>query len=151
MPQSLAKLYVHIIFSTKDRYPFLDQKNLRKEMFSYLAEIFNQYDSPALIVGGFNNHVHILCQLSKNHLITKIIGEAKRTSSKWIKSKSIILKKFHWQSGYGAFSVGQSNLESLKSYIKNQEYHHQKNPYKEEYLGFLKKYDIDYDEKYLWD
>jgi len=84
VPQSLAKLYVHIIFSTKDRYPFLDQKNLRKEMFSYLAEIFNQYDSPALIVGGFNNHVHILCQLSKNHLITKIIGEAKRTSSKWI-------------------------------------------------------------------
>jgi REP element-mobilizing transposase RayT len=143
MSQSLAKILVHIIFSTKNRYPFLLDEQIRKEMHSYLAKIFNEFNSHALIVGGTEDHVHILCSLAKTETLAKIIGESKRSSSLWIKSKGGLLEKFKWQRGYAAFSISMSHMERVRNYIDNQKDHHRKE--------FLEKYQIEYDEKYIWD
>ncbi len=151
MAQSLSKIIVHIIFSTKDHYPFLDDVNIRREMHSYLAEVYKQYACPAIIINGTSDHVHVLCVLSKTETVSKGIGESKRSSSKWIKNKGGIMKKFQWQNGYGVFSVSQSGVLEVKKYIDNQEEHHKHISFKEEYLNFLKKYEIEYNERYIWD
>ena len=151
MPQSLSKIYVHIIFSTKHRQPFLSNKEIRNEMHAYLGGTLKELECPVLIVGGVSDHVHILCMMSKNISIAKIIGDVKRSSSKWIKQKVNILSKFAWQNGYGVFSVGQSELERVKTYILNQEEHHRKKSFQEELRAFFKKYEVEYDEKYVWD
>ncbi|MFQ5825490.1 MAG: transposase [bacterium] len=151
MPQSLANIYIHIIFSSKNHICFLDDCHIRKEMHAYLASILNTYDSPALIVGGSADHIHILCILSRNNTLAKIIGETKRNSSKWIKTKSQKCSKFQWQNGYGAFSVSYSNVQRIRNYISNQEKHHQKTTFKEEFLTFFKKHAVEFDEKYVCD
>ena len=108
-------------------------------------------DCPTLILGGFSDHIHILCRLSKKYQLSKVLETVKRSSSKWIKTKSKNLKDFHWQDGYGAFSVSPSFVDKVRSYIKNQRTHHQKHLYKDEFLTLLKKHNIQYDVKYLWD
>src|SRR6267143_137390 len=110
MPQSLAKLWVHLIFSTKDRYPFLTDKSVRRDTHAYLATVLRSHDCETAIVGGIENHVHALFALSRNHSVSDIVKEIKRTSSKWIKEKSAEKRKFYWQHGYGEFSVSQSTL-----------------------------------------
>lgn len=151
MPQSLSKVYIHIIFSTKNRYPYLSDKQIRKELHSYLGGTLKELDCPVLTTGGVADHVHVLCMLSKNLSIAKIIGDIKRSSSKWIKTKSGLLSKFAWQNGYGIFSIGQSELERVKAYILNQEEHHRKKSFQDELRAFFKKYEVEYDEKYVWD
>lgn len=151
MPQSLAKVLVHIVFSTKHRYPFLADRNIRNEMHAYLGGTCKQLDCPVLIVGGVADHIHILCCLSRNYSISKVVGEMKRSSSKWIKTKGAALGKFSWQNGYGAFSVSQSQVDSVRKYIASQEEHHKKKTFQEEYRDFLKKYEIEYEERYVWD
>ncbi len=151
MPQSLAKVLVHIVFSTKHRYPFLADRNIRNEMHAYLGGTCKQLDCPVLIVGGVADHIHILCSLSRNYSIAKVVGEMKRSSSKWIKTKGAALGKFSWQNGYGAFSVSQSQVDSVRKYIASQEQHHHKRTFQAEYRDFLKKYEIEYDERYVWD
>lgn len=151
MPQSLAKIIVHIIFSTKDRRPFLKDENIRAEMHAYLAAAFKRLGAPAMIIGGAEDHVHMLWLWPRNKEGSKIIGEAKRCSSKWVKDKGGILGEFQWQKGYGAFSIGQSQIETVKKYIRNQEEHHKRVSFQEEYLDFLKKYGVEYDEKYIWE
>ncbi len=151
MPQSLAKVWVQIVFSTKNRYPFLADNDIRKEMHSYLGGTCNNLDCPVIIVDGTADHIHILCKLSRTFSIAKMIGEIKRGSSKWIKTKGNMLTKFSWQNGYGIFSVGKSEVEKVKSYIINQEEHHRKKSFQDEYRLFLKKYEIEYDERYVWD
>ncbi len=151
MPQSLAQIYVHIIFSTKARQPFMTDENIRKEMHAYLASIMKEYESPALIVGGAADHVHILCMLSRTNTIAKILGEAKLNSSKWIKTKSGELTLFQWQNGYGAFSVSSSKLPVVRNYILNQMEHHRKISFQDEYRVFLRKHGIEFDERYVWD
>lgn len=151
MPQSLAKVLVHIVFSTKHRYPFLADRNIRNEMHAYLGGTCKQLDCPVLIVGGVADHIHILCSLSRNYSIAKVVGEMKRSSSKWIKTKGAALGKFSWQNGYGAFSVSQSQVNSVRKYIASQEQHHKKRTFQDEYRDFLKKYEIEYDERYVWD
>lgn len=151
MAQSLSKMLVHVTFSTKNRYGFLVDESLRREMHAYLASIFKAYDSPSLITGGTEDHVHVLCSLSRNRAISKVIGEAKRNSSKWIKSKRGRSTKFQWQSGYGAFSVSPSQLAQVRAYIANQAEHHRKMTFQEEFRKFLQRYEIDYDERYVWD
>lgn len=151
MPQSLSKVYIHIIFSTKNRYPYLSDKQIRKKLHSYLGGTLKELDCPILTTGGVADHVHVLCMLSKNLSIAKIIGDIKRSSSKWIKTKSGLLSKFAWQNGYGVFSVGQSELERVKTYILNQEEHHRKKSFQDELRAFFKKYEVEYDEKYVWD
>ena len=151
MPQSLAKVLMHIVFSTKSRYPFFVDKNLREEMHAYLGGTCNNLDCPVLTVGGVADHVHILCALSRNLSIAKLVGEIKRGSSKWVKTNGRILTKFAWQNGYGAFSVSQSDVERARKYIATQEEHHRKKTFQDEYRAFLKEYEVEYDERYVWD
>jgi putative transposase len=151
MPQSLAKVLVHIVFSTKQRYPFLADKRIRDEMHAYLGGTCNELGCPVLTVGGFADHVHILCVLSRNVSMAEFVGDMKRGSSKWIKTKGKLLTKFAWQNGYGAFSVGQSEVDRVKEYIARQEEHHRKKTFQDEYRWFLKECEVDYDERYVWD
>jgi REP element-mobilizing transposase RayT len=151
MPQSLARVLVHIVFSTKNRYPFLADKNIRSEMHAYLGGTCNELECPVLSVGGVADHVHILCALSRNLSIAKVVGDIKRGSSKWIKTKGKMLTKFAWQNGYGAFSVGQSEVERVRQYVVGQEDHHKKRTFQDEYRSFLKEFGVNYDEKYIWD
>jgi len=150
MPQSLAKLYVHIIFSTKNRAPFLDDENVRNQMYAYLASILKEFGCPALIIGGTVDHIHILCTLSKVKTLAEIIREIKRNSSKWIKTKGAQYNGFQWQSGYGAFSVSYSNIPQVRDYIVNQEEHHKQTTFQDELRSFLRKHGIEFDERYIW-
>jgi REP element-mobilizing transposase RayT len=114
MSQSLAKIWTHLIFSTKERYPFLSDETIRHNMHPYLVKILKANNCPTLLVGGVSDHVHSLFVLSKNHSIASIVWEIKRSSSKWVKEQGQALKTFHWQAGYGAFSVSQSHVEQAQ-------------------------------------
>jgi putative transposase len=151
MSQSLAKLYAHIVFSTKDRFPFLSNKNLKSELHAYIGGILRTLNSQPVVINGVTDHVHILCAFSKNHSISKVVGEIKRVSSIWIKTKDEKLSKFHWQDGYGAFSIGRSEIADVCTYIENQENHHTIKTFKDEYRKFLEEYEVEYDERYVWD
>lgn len=151
MPQSLSKVYLHVVFSTKNRVPHLSDRVLRQETHAYLAGACRNLGSPSLIVGGVEDHVHISCFMSRTLTMADFIGELKRESSKWIKTKARSLSDFHWQSGYGIFSIGPSHVEDLRKYIADQENHHRRETFKDEFRRLLKKYDIDYDERYVWD
>ncbi len=120
-------------------------------MHAYLGGICKTLDSRPIIVGGVADHVHILCLLSKNHAPSKVIGELKRVSSIWVKTKGEMLAKFHWQSGCGAFSIGRSEVAVVRAYIENQEEHHKIKTFQEEFRVFLQEYEIEYDERYIWD
>ncbi|AZA58024.1 IS200/IS605 family transposase [Chryseobacterium shandongense] len=150
MSQSLVKNYVHIVFSTKHREDFIDDK-IEKELFSYMAVICKNLESTALQIGGTDNHIHILCVLSKKIALMKLVQEIKANSSRWIKAKGEKYANFFWQDGYGAFSVAEENLFIIRNYIRNQRQHHQKIHYKEELIDILEKHKMKYDEKYLWD
>jgi REP element-mobilizing transposase RayT len=151
MPQSLSKILIHFVFSTKQRYPFLQNEEMRLEMQAYLAGIFKERDCPSLIVNGTADHMHALVNLSKKFALMEVIKEAKRGSSVWIKNKGGMLSKFHWQDGYGAFSVSQSQVQHVRQYIVSQQEHHKKISFQEEFHELLRRHEIDYDEKYLWD
>jgi len=150
MSQSLSKILVHIIFSTKDRFPFLADSDTRSQMHAYMATVFKEYDSPCLLVGGVADHVHTLCFLSRNYAISEIIKKAKQNSSKWIKTNGGIYTKFHWQKGYGGFSMSQSQVAQVKNYILNQTNHHRRVTFQDEFRKFLKRYEVPYNERYVW-
>ncbi len=151
MAQSLARLWTHLIFSTKERYPFLTDTTVRSEMHGYLATVLRTHDCPTLMVGGCADHIHALFTLSRNHSIATIVKEVKRTSSAWIKTRERRFSKFRWQAGYGAFSVSQSHVAEVHRYIETQEEHHRRKTFQDEFRAFLKKYQIEYDERYVWD
>ena len=151
MPQSFARVLVHIVFSTKHRQPFLTDREIRKEMHAYLGGTCNHLECPVLKVGGVADHVHILCGLTRKLSIADVLGEMKRESSKWIKTKGGLLTKFAWQNGYGIFSVAQSEIERVRTYIENQEAHHRKRTFQDEYRAFLVEQGIEFDERYVWD
>lgn len=150
MGQSLNKIYVHLVFSTKHRNPLITDL-IREELFSYLGGICKNLECIPIQVGGHYDHIHILCLLSKKIPLMKLIEEVKSHSSKWIKTKGSEFGDFYWQNGYGAFSVNPTELEIVKNYIINQEEHHKKKTFQEEFGAFLKKYNVEYDEKYVWD
>ena len=151
MPQSLVQLYVHLVFSTKDRRPYLRNADLRRRAHAYLTGICNNQQSPAITVGGVEDHVHVLCRLSKTLDVSSLIRELKRDSSKWIKEQDAALHDFAWQNGYGAFSVSPSHIEPLRDYIAGQEEHHHTESFQDEYHRLCAKYGIDIDERYVWD
>jgi putative transposase len=150
MPQSLIKNYIHITFSTKNRLPFIIPE-IREELFRYLGGICKNLECHPVIVGGHKDHIHILCLLSKKVALMNLLEEIKSHSSKWIKTKGENFKNFYWQNGYGAFSVNPSEIEVVKNYIEHQDEHHKNKTFQDEYLAFLKKYKVDYDERYVWD
>jgi REP element-mobilizing transposase RayT len=151
MPQSLVQIYAHVVFSTKDRAPFLRDAAFRERTHAYLAGICNNQGSPALRIGGVEDHVHILARLSKTLDVSTLIRELKRDSSKWIKGENPRLADFHWQNGYGAFSVSPSHVAPLDAYIANQADHHKSETFQEEFRRLCKKYGVDVDERYVWD
>ncbi len=151
MAQSLCKILVHFVFSTKQRCPFLHETDIRLEMQAYLAGIFKQWDSHPLIVNGTSDHMHALVNLSRKFPLMEVIKEVKRGSSVWIRNKEGMLSKFHWQDGYGAFSVSQSQTDVVREYISRQEEHHQKISFQEELLELLRRHEIEFKEEFLWD
>ena len=151
MPQSLVQIYVHIVFSTKHRKPFLKEKEFRERTHRYLADICKNLESPALIVGGIEDHVHILCRFGKTIEIADLIRDLKRDSSKWVKTEQPRLAEFHWQQGYGAFSISPSHVDALMQYIANQEEHHRHESFQDEFRRLCQKYGLEIDERYVWD
>ncbi len=151
MPQSLAKVYLHLVFSTKHRTPFLQDQDLRSEVHAYLSGICRDVDAPALRIGGVEDHVHLLCYMSRTLTIADLVQVLKKESSKWLKTKGEHLATFHWQVGYGAFSASPSHVDALCEYIAGQEAHHRGETFQDEYRRLLTKYDVEYDERYVWD
>jgi putative transposase len=150
MGQSLSNTLMHIIFSTKNRQPYIhDKVNLR--LYGYIRAICHDQESPILQIGGIADHIHILVNLSRKQSLSKLVNEIKSHSSKWIKTIDSDTQTFAWQSGYGAFSVGQLEYQKVINYISNQKEHHKVMSFKEEYLRFLKTYGMKFDEKYLWE
>jgi len=151
MPQSLAQLYVQIVFSTKERRSYLKDPTVRQDLHKYLGGTCRNLDCPSLMVGGVDDHVHILCRLSRTCSVSDLVRELKRESSKWVKTQGRELFDFHWQDGYGAFSVSPGHVEALREYIARQEEHHKTESFQDEFRRLLAKYGIEYDERYVWD
>ena len=150
MAQSLSQILLHVVFSTKNRERWLDAE-LRSDLHAYLAGGCREIGSNAYRVGGTDDHVHVACSLPRTVTVSKLLAEIKRSSSAWMKTRGPEYEGFAWQAGYGAFSLGQSQLPVLLRYIDGQEEHHKKQTFKEEFLAFLKRYRVEYDERYLWD
>ena len=150
MAQSLAKVYLHTIFSTKHREPLI-LSEVEPNLYGYLGGIIKKLNAHPLAINGMPDHIHILSTLPRTVAISKFLEEIKKSSSKWIKGEHPKMKSFSWQAGYGTFSVSSSKVEVVRRYIENQKSHHQKLSFKDELLEFLEKYDMEYNEKYLWD
>ena len=150
MPQSLAKILIHTVFSTKERRPFLRDRVLREELHRYPGGILASHGCQPLLVGGVEDHVHILSTLARTCQAAEMIKEAKRGSSLWLKTKGPDLEAFAWQNGYGVFSIGFSQVGAVRSYIASQEARHRRVTFQEELRGLLRRYDIAFDERYVW-
>ncbi len=150
MPQSLSRILVHLVFSTKNRVPAL-ALDIQAEVHAYLAVVLRENGCPALQVGGAEDHVHILFALSRTLTVAQVVEKAKTSSSKWLKTKGPAFEDFHWQSGYGVFSVSQSDADAVIQYIRDQAEHHRKMSFQTEYRLFLDRYHVAYDERYIWD
>lgn len=150
MPQSLVKNYVHLIWSTKYR-EHLIHIPVAEELYAYLGGICKRMECHPIKIGGYTDHVHVLCMLSKKIALMKLLEEVKSHSSKWMKSKGEDLSNFYWQDGYGAFSVNPSDIERIIAYVANQKEHHNKISFQNEYRAILKRYKVEYDERYVWD
>lgn len=150
MAQSLSNVSLHVVFSTKQRRPWLETY-VDEELHKYLATICKTLGCPSHAVGGADDHVHVACSLSRTVTISKLVQELKQDSSKWIKTKGERLADFAWQNGYGAFSVGQSQLPDLRNYIANQREHHRRVSFQDEYRRICEKYGVTIDERYVWD
>jgi len=148
MAQTLVSLMTHVIFSTKSRERFITTE-IESELFSYIGGILKNSESRLLDAGGDVDHVHLLISQSKNIALSALMKDVKKDSSSWIKTRGRIFRNFHWQDGYAAFSIGQSNVNDLKKYISRQKEHHRKRSFQEELIQFLNAYGIDYDERYL--
>jgi putative transposase len=151
MPQSLSAVHIHLVFSTKGREPFLRNAQLRKEMHAYLGGISKELYCPPVIVGGTEDHVHLLCRLARTISQADWVKEIKRVSSIWVKQKDPASADFAWQGGYGAFSVGASTMDLTREYISNQQEHHNTRSFQEEYCAFLRKNGLQWDERFIWD
>jgi REP element-mobilizing transposase RayT len=150
MPQSLARILVHLIFSTKNRAPLLSL-DLQAELHPYLSTVLNNDGCPAIEAGGVEDHVHLLFGLSRTLTVAQVVENVKTSSSKWIKKQDASLSHFYWQAGYGAFSVSQSNAAAVVHYIQNQAEHHRRESFQDEFRKFLRRHQITYDEKHVWD
>ena len=154
MAQSLSKILLHTVFSTKERLPFLRDKSLRDELHRYLGGILTNLGCQPLIIGGVEDHVHLLFTHSRTATVADVVKELKRSSSTWLKAKrkanSAALADFAWQGGYGVFSIGQSQADDVRAYIAGQEEHHRKISFQDEFRRLLQRYEIEFDERYVW-
>jgi putative transposase len=148
MPQSLARLHVQLIFSTKNRVPVLHDA-VREPLHRYLAGVLQNFGCPPVLINSAADHVHILFDLGRTVAVSAAVEEVKKAWSKWIKTQGAAFAAFAWQAGYGAFAVSQSNVAAVRKYIAGQQEHHRKKSFQEEYRAFLKRHRISFDEKYV--
>ena len=151
MPQSLSAVYIHLVFSTKERQPFLRDRGTRESLHAYLGGISKTLDCPPIIVGGIEDHVHLLARFGRTITQAEWVKELKRVSNLWLKEQSRTYADFQWQGGYADFSVSPSNLEQVKRYIANQEDNHRKLSFQDELRALLRKHKVEWDERYVWD
>ena len=156
MPQSLSQLYIHSIFSTKNRVRSIAYPQLRESLNAYAAGILNNMGCQVVLVGAVIDHMHVLFRLNRSCSVADAVGALKKRTSVWIKeqmpdTKDPFLMKFAWQTGYSAFSVSSSRVDDVRSYIARQDEHHRQHSFQDEYLEFLRKHGVAYDEKYVWD
>ena len=150
MPQSLSCVHIHLIFSTKNRHPFIDD-GIRESLHSYFAVVLKDINCPAIIVNSVEDHIHTLFSLSRTIAICDVVEKIKVSSSKWIKTQDPRFNAFAWQGGYGDFGVSKSDVDTVRAYIANQREHHRKLSFQDEYRAFLKRHEIPHDERYMWD
>jgi putative transposase len=150
MPQSLARLHIHLVFSTKGREPVITD-GIRDSLHRYMAVVLENLGCPAVLINSVEDHVHLLLDLGRTVSISKAVEEVKKTSSKWLKSHGQTFANFAWQAGYGAFAVSESNMPAVREYIASQREHHRKKTFQEEYRQFLERHRIAFDERYVWD
>ncbi len=151
MAQSLSKILLHAVFSTKERRPFLRDRTMRVALHEYLGGILKQLGCPSLAIGGVEDHVHALFSLGRTCEPAETVKELKRGSTLWLKRTCHDQEDFSWQTGYGVFSIGFSQVDQVRAYILGQEEHHRQLTFQEEYRLFLQRYEVEYDERYVWD
>jgi REP element-mobilizing transposase RayT len=151
MPQSLAKVVLHITFRTKNRKPFLRSPELLRALEGYVVGTLPKLRCPSIVTRSVEDHIHILCNLARTITIAKSLEEIKSSSSEWVKEQEGGPRNFYWQNGYGAFSVSESNVAQVKRYIASQEEHHRKMTFQEEFRLLLKRHNAEYDERFVWD
>jgi len=151
MPQSLSAVYIHLVFSTKERRPFLRNQAVRESLHAQLGSISKVLECPSLLVGGVEDHVHLLCRFSRTITQAEWVKELKPVSNGWLKEQGREFADFEWQGGYADFSVSQSNLDQEKEYIATQEVHHRKMTFQDELRMLLRRHEIEFDEHYVWD
>jgi putative transposase len=150
MPQSLSAIYVHLVFSTKNREPWI-RASIESELFAYGTTVLKNSGCPTLAMNGTADHVHALFNRSRSKSLAEIVEELKTSTSKWIKSKAPEFQGFHWQAGYSAFSVSQSNVDDVIDYVRRQQEHHRGRSFQDELRALLRRHQIPFDETYLWD
>jgi putative transposase len=150
MPQSLARLHIHLIFSTKSRIPLIADA-IRADLHAYMAKVLQEIGCTPILINSVEDHVHILFDLSRTLSVSHAVEEVKKSTSKWMKTQGAAFTNFAWQAGYGAFAVSESKVETVRAYIANQREHHRKVTFQEEYREFLERHRISYDDRYVWD
>ncbi|HEX2474758.1 MAG TPA: IS200/IS605 family transposase [Lacipirellulaceae bacterium] len=149
MPQSFASLHCHIVFSTKHRQPLI-RSELQSRLFEYIGGILRNHSSPLVATGGMPDHVHLLVSLSRTLAISDAVRVIKSNSSGWI-HKELQIRDFEWQTGYGAFAVSYSSIDQVKTYFANQEQHHRAQTFQDEFRELLRRHNLEWDERYVWD
>ena len=149
MANTYSNLLFHVVFSTKNRLPLI-QTSFKRDLYSYIGGIIRNKKASLIEIGGMPDHVHLLMKLKTDMAVSDILRHIKRGSSKWINSHMENESKFAWQDGYGVFTVSESQTESVTHYIRNQAEHHCRKTFQEEYLDFLKRHRVEFDERYLW-
>ncbi len=150
MPQSLASLHIHLVFSTKNREPVITE-GVRAALHAYMATVLQNSGCAPILINSVEDHIHLLFDLARNVAVSQAVEDVKKSSSKWIKTQEAEFADFAWQAGYGAFAVSESNVESVREYITRQREHHRKETFQEEYRQFLDRHRVPYNERYVWD
>jgi putative transposase len=150
MPQSFARIQVHLVFSTKHREPTLND-GVRGSLHAYMAVVLQNMNCPAVLINSVADHIHILFELGRTRSVSEVVEDVKKASSKWLKTQGTELAGFAWQSGYGAFAVSESNVTDVREYIEQQREHHRHKSFQEEYRALLKRHRMTFDETYVWD
>ncbi len=150
MPQSLASLHIHLVFSTKNREPLITD-DVRSHLHAYMATVLQNLSATPVLINSVEDHIHLLFDLGRTTSVSKAVEDVKKSSSKWIKTQGAEFAAFAWQGGYGAFAVSESNVEAVRQYVANQREHHRKKTFQEEFRQFLERHRIPFDERYVWD
>ncbi len=150
MSQSLAKIYLHLVFSTKNRQPILHDE-VRNSLHRYLPSVLGNLGCHVVSINSVEDHVYILFELARTVAVSKVVEDAKKSSSKWLKTQSGVPEDFAWQSGYGVFSVSASNVPAVQDYVRSQGEHHRRHSFQDELRARMVKHGIEYEERYVWE